>query len=51
MGIANAQRTLDYLRVIVEFVSQPEFENVVPMVGIINEPSATQIGMDAMTSL
>ncbi|KAF9527519.1 glycoside hydrolase superfamily [Crepidotus variabilis] len=37
MGIANAQRTLSYLRTIVEFVSQPQYKDVVPMVGLVNE--------------
>lgn len=31
MGIANAQRTLSYLRTFVEFISQPEYVDVVPM--------------------
>ncbi|KAF8270225.1 glycoside hydrolase superfamily [Lactarius quietus] len=30
MGLANAQRTLDYIRIITEFISQPEYRNVVP---------------------
>lgn len=38
MGIANAQRTMDYIRVIAEFISQPEYRNVVPFFGILNEP-------------
>ncbi|KAG8910929.1 hypothetical protein FRC01_006043, partial [Tulasnella sp. 417] len=50
MGLANAQRTLDYLRVITEFISQPEFAPVVPMFGIINEPVVTSIGKDQLTS-
>jgi hypothetical protein len=37
MGIANAQRTLDYIRIIAEFVSQPEWRDVVQMFGIVNE--------------
>ncbi|CAG7853930.1 Probable glucan 1,3-beta-glucosidase D; AltName: Full=Exo-1,3-beta-glucanase D [Serendipita indica DSM 11827] len=38
MGIANAQRTLDHIRIIAEFISQPEYSNVVPFFGILNEP-------------
>ncbi|KAH7101447.1 glycoside hydrolase family 5 protein [Auriculariales sp. MPI-PUGE-AT-0066] len=38
MGYANAQRSLDYIRIIVEFISQPQYKNVVPMFGIVNEP-------------
>lgn len=37
MGLANAQRMLDYIRVIAEFISQPEYANVVGMFGIVNE--------------
>ena len=40
MGIANAQRTLDYIRIIAEFISQPEYSDVVTMFGILNEPRA-----------
>ncbi|KAI0302303.1 glycoside hydrolase family 5 protein [Multifurca ochricompacta] len=50
MGIANAQRTLDYIRIITEFISQPEYRNVVPMFGIINEALVTTIGKDQMTA-
>ncbi|KAG6919224.1 hypothetical protein DXG01_008019 [Tephrocybe rancida] len=49
MGIANAQRTLTYLRIITEFVSQEQYRDVVPVVGIVNEilwgtvgPTSTQ---------
>lgn len=38
MGLANAERTLDYIRIITEFISQPEYRDVVPMFGILNEP-------------
>lgn len=31
MGIANAQRTLTYLRIITEFVSQDQYRDVVGM--------------------
>lgn len=37
MGIANAQRMLDYIRIIAEFISQPEYKDVVQMFGVINE--------------
>ena len=40
MGYANAQRTLDYIRIIAEFISQPEYSDVVTMFGILNEPRA-----------
>jgi glucan 1,3-beta-glucosidase len=38
MGVANAQRTMDYIRILAEFISQPEYRNVVPFFGILNEP-------------
>jgi len=51
MGLANAERTLYYIRVITEFISQPEWKDVVPVFGIINEPLVGIIGMDVITSL
>ncbi|KAK7053265.1 hypothetical protein VNI00_003891 [Paramarasmius palmivorus] len=40
MGLANAQRTLDYIRILAEFISQPQYRDVITMFGIINEPRA-----------
>ncbi|KAF9451864.1 glycoside hydrolase family 5 protein [Macrolepiota fuliginosa MF-IS2] len=37
MGIANAQRTLTYLRIITQFVSQDQYRDVIGIVGIVNE--------------
>ena len=51
MGIANAQRTLDYIRIITEFISQPEYLNLVPTFGIVNEPLISTIGRTELTSL
>lgn len=51
MGMANAQRTLNYIRIITEFISQPEWQPVVPMFGIVNEALLTTIGRDQLTSL
>lgn len=51
MGIANAQRALGYIRIIAEFISQPEWRNVVPIFGIMNEAKISVIGVDQMTSL
>jgi glucan 1,3-beta-glucosidase len=51
MGIANAQRTLDYIRIFTEFISQPEYQNVIPMFSIVNEALLSTIGKDVMTSL
>ncbi|KAJ7120635.1 glycoside hydrolase family 5 protein [Mycena filopes] len=50
MGVANAERMLDYIRVIVEFISQPEYANVVPMFGIVNEALLSTIGRPQLTS-
>lgn len=38
MGYANAERTLDYIRIITEFISQDQYKNLIPMFGIVNEP-------------
>ena len=51
MGFANAQRTLDYIRIITEFIAQPEYRDVVPMFGVINEPLVATIGNATMSSL
>jgi len=51
MGYANAQRTLNYIRVFTEFISQPEWKNVVVMFSILNEPLQTTIGQDTLRSL
>ncbi|KAF9002759.1 glycoside hydrolase superfamily [Cyathus striatus] len=50
MGLANAQRTLYYLRVLTEFISQPEYKNLIPIFGIVNEALVGVIGIDQMTS-
>lgn len=43
MGYANAQRTLDYIRIIAEFISQPQYKDVVVIFGVINEPTAMPV--------
>lgn len=50
MGYANAQRSLDYIRIIAEFISQPQYQDVIVMFGITNEPQASVIGMDVLQS-
>ncbi|KAF7332851.1 Glycoside hydrolase family 5 protein [Mycena venus] len=37
MGIANAQRLLDYICIITKFILQPEYHDVVQMFGVLNE--------------
>ncbi|KAF9471389.1 glycoside hydrolase family 5 protein [Pholiota conissans] len=44
MGMANAQRALNYIRIITEFISQPEWRDVVVMFGIMNEARISDIG-------
>jgi glucan 1,3-beta-glucosidase len=51
MGIANAQRALGYIRIIAEFISQPEWRDVVQVFGIMNEAQVSVIGREQMTSL
>lgn len=51
MGIANAQRALDYIRIITEFISQDQYKDVVPYFGIMNEVYVSTIGKDALTRL
>jgi glucan 1,3-beta-glucosidase len=50
MGLANAQRSLDYIRIIAEFISQPQYSSVVTMFGITNEPQGAVIGMNNLGS-
>jgi glucan 1,3-beta-glucosidase len=50
MGLANAQRSLDYIRIIAEFISQPEYKTVVTMFGITNEPQASVVGLEALST-
>ncbi|KAF9645167.1 glycoside hydrolase family 5 protein [Thelephora ganbajun] len=50
MGYANAQRMVNYIRIFTEFISQPEYVNVAPVFGIINEPRVGTIGKETLTS-
>lgn len=50
MGFANAQRMLNYIRIIAEFIAQEEYQNLIPMYGVINEALISQIGKDVMTN-
>jgi len=51
MGYANAQRMLNYIRIFTEFITQPEYANVIVMFGIMNEPVLGTIGRESLTSL
>ena len=44
MGYANAQRSLDYIRILAEFISQPQYKNVITMFGVTNEPQGPTFG-------
>ncbi|KZT68170.1 glycoside hydrolase family 5 protein [Daedalea quercina L-15889] len=50
MGLANAQRSLGYIRILAEFISQPQYSNVVTIFGITNEPMGTTMGQDQLAS-
>lgn len=50
MGIANAERALYYLRIFTQFISQPEYKDLILILGIVNEPGVDTIGMDSITS-
>lgn len=50
MGVANAQRTLEYIRVLTEFIAQPEYRPVVQAFGPLNEPLMGIIGRDVLDS-
>lgn len=51
MGYANAQRSLDLIRVVAEFASQSEYNSVIAMFGVMNEPRGPLIGQDALSAL
>lgn len=49
MGLVNAQRTLNIIRSVTEFISQPEIRNVVPVFSVLNEPNLPfGIGQDQL---
>ncbi|KAJ7105074.1 exo-beta-1,3-glucanase [Mycena crocata] len=50
MGIANAQRTLTYLRTLTEFASQDQYRDVVCVIGIVNEILWSAIGQVGVQS-
>ncbi|KAF8636641.1 hypothetical protein AX17_003449 [Amanita inopinata Kibby_2008] len=50
MGFANAQRSLDYIRILTEFISQPQYRDVITMFGIINEPAGNIMGHGVLGS-
>ncbi|CAE6427831.1 unnamed protein product, partial [Rhizoctonia solani] len=50
MGVVNAQRALNVMRSITEFISRDEYKDIVQMFGVMNEPMSQRIGMDSLTA-
>lgn len=50
MGIANAQRGLEYIRIITEFITQPEYSHIV-LFSFMNEAVLKNIGKDILSHL
>lgn len=50
MGLANAQRALDIIRSLAQFISQPEYAPVVQMFGFINEPIGSVVGKESIAA-
>ncbi|GAA5828569.1 hypothetical protein JCM11251_000855 [Rhodosporidiobolus azoricus] len=50
MGRANAERALDYVRVVGEWTAREEIRKIVPMCSILNEPMLAVIGPQALRS-
>ncbi|WVQ73642.1 hypothetical protein IAR50_003222 [Cryptococcus sp. DSM 104548] len=50
MGIANAQRSLETLRSITEYISQDGVKEVVTMIGLVNEVQAYVVGQDVLAA-
>jgi len=51
MGIANAQRSLNYIRTLAEFISQSEYSPMVQIFAIANEVAISNIGIPEVRSL
>ena len=47
-GYMNAQRSLDYIRIIAEFISQPQYKDVIPFFGIVNEAKVSETDANAI---
>ncbi|KAI0827637.1 glycoside hydrolase [Trametes gibbosa] len=50
MGLANAERSLDYQRIITEFISQPEWKDLIPIFSVINEPFMAKLSRPVVES-
>ena len=51
MGLANTERSFDYIHTITEFILQPEYVDLIPMFGILKEPFSQTLGKDQLESL
>jgi glucan 1,3-beta-glucosidase len=49
-GIYNAERTIYYLRILTQFLSQPQYKEVIKAIGLVNEPRAATLGHDPLAS-
>ncbi|KZP09027.1 glycoside hydrolase family 5 protein [Athelia psychrophila] len=50
VGMASAQRALNYIRIITEFIGEPEWTDVVPIFGVVNEALLNTIGREQLNS-
>ncbi|WOO83892.1 putative glucan 1,3-beta-glucosidase D [Vanrija pseudolonga] len=50
MGLANAQRSLDYMRSIAQFITQPEYLPVIQLYGFLNEPNGQVLSQQPIAS-
>ncbi|MBW0518499.1 hypothetical protein O181_058214 [Austropuccinia psidii MF-1] len=50
MGLANAQRSLNYIRTLTQFISQSQYSNVIPMFSVLNEAFVQKIGVQQIRS-
>ncbi|KAJ6556867.1 hypothetical protein DFH09DRAFT_1317802 [Mycena vulgaris] len=48
MSVVNAQRALDYICIILAFITQSEYQDLVQMPGIVNEVLMSTIGKDQL---
>jgi glucan 1,3-beta-glucosidase len=50
-GLVSADRTLDIIRTLTEFITQPSVANIIPAFGVLNEPNIpVGIGLTAIQS-
>lgn len=51
MGLANAQQTLEVLRSLTQFITQPEYTNVVTLLSVVNEVQSETLSVETVLSL